>query len=118
MQLPSPELQLQWRIEELEDWLRWYGCEFVDNEEFHLICNGYIVEGGIYDYISLENIRYQADAFRELGWCFYMLKLFQEEVEDKNIGLSDCVPDKLIDSGQIFMVDFMGQIKPLELSAA
>ena len=31
---PSPELQLQWRIEELKDWLRWYGCEFVDNEDF------------------------------------------------------------------------------------
>lgn len=43
----DPAFLLKEEIEELKSWLRWYGFEFVDNEDFENICDGYIAEDQI-----------------------------------------------------------------------
>lgn len=77
----EPVFLLREKIEELKSWLRWYGCEFVDNEDFENICNGYIAEDQINEYIPPEFIRYRADALRELGWSYHKLKLLERNNE-------------------------------------
>lgn len=81
----DPAWFLREKIDELKCWLRWYGCEFVDNEDFECICNGYIFEERIHEYIHIptEAIRYQADALRELGWCYYKLRRIEGIDEDR-----------------------------------
>lgn len=77
----DPVFLLGERIEELKNWLRWYGCELVDTDDFECICSGYIFEDQIHEYIPPETIRYQADALRELGWSYHKLKLLEENGE-------------------------------------
>ena len=53
----------------------------MDNEDFENICNGYIAEDQINEYIPPEFIRYRADALRELGWSYHKLKLLERNNE-------------------------------------
>ena len=55
---PDPAIVLREDIETLKNWLRWYGCDLVDSDDFEIICNGYIAEERINEYIPPEKIQY------------------------------------------------------------
>ena len=109
---PDPVTLIREDIENLKNWLRWYGCEFVDREDFETICNGYISEDQIGEYVPPERIRYQSDALRELGWLYYKLKLLDEAYKEDSIEFE---PDELkSDPLQITIFDYLRQKRDKE----